>query len=558
MSCYIRRREPPRCQERPSTKPFLAHWGSQGSRPSCLTTDPRRAPSSRRSGAGRTRQGRFITLQTRFCDATVPFRRRRAWALRTPQLAGLSVQDRTAASSSAAVAQSPLRSGRTSRALAVSLSAMEYEEGGRPGTAPPKASSGTQPDSPSHSGQTGCLVGLLGVPLSLFGLCVFTFSMVTYYVRAGEIGVAIGIAGLLLRLAEVRIPAPVWRYGLFILWAFIASFASDYRTVAFDNVVEHLKLLTVMLIVVNSLRTRGQLRFFLLFFLGCFMLFPVRGTIIGGDDVAGRAVWNYIYNNPNDLAALCLITLGIALGFTFSRESPAIVRLGSGLSAVLLLVVMLKTQSRGAFIGLVGGMGPALLWRAMKRPFRVLVVVTALALIIGPQISPSTWARLSGIVKLTDTSTAAEADPEGSAAQRLAIRDVGWTIFLANPVLGAGLGSYPYENARYAPELGMRDAHNTYLELLAEVGLPGCLLWCALIWSVLRLASRSRRSSDNELGTQQAWLECALWGYLVTAMFGDFAKLTFLYLMVGVLWRSAGLLPRAASVDAQNRPLADA
>ena len=405
-----------------------------------------------------------------------------------------------------------------------------------------------------HRGDRGAApaqVWRFGVPsfhwsLSLFGLCLFTFSIVTYYINAGEIGAAIGLAGLLLQLRTLRAPLPVWLYATFILWAFVASFASSYQSIALDEVVEHLKLLAIMLIIVNSLRTQGELRFFLLFFLGCFILFPVRGTFIGGDNLAGRAVWNYIYKNPNDLATLCVLTLGIALGFTFSRESPAIVRLGSGLSAVLLLVVMLRTQSRGAFIGVVVGMGPALFWRAMKRPVRVLIVMTALALIVGPQIPPSVWERLSGIEKLTSTSTIAEADPEGSAAQRFEIKKVALRIFLANPVFGIGLGAYPFENARYAPEIGRKDTHDTYLRLLAEVGLPGCLLWCALIWSVLRFAVRQRKSSEDDFGAQQAWLERGLWGYLVAGMFGSFSKLTFPYLILAVIWCSAALLPARA------------
>jgi O-antigen ligase len=144
---------------------------------------------------------------------------------------------------------------------------------------------------------------------------------------------------------------------------------------------------------------------------------------------------------------------------------------------------------------------------------------------------------------LSSTATLALADPEGSAAQRFEIQKVAWQILVDNPVFGVGLGAYREANAAYAPSLGRRDTHNTYLNVAAEVGLPGFALWCALVWSVLRYAYRHRRlAAAGVLATQQAWIERAFWGYLVAALFGTYAALTFPYLVLAVLWCSASLL----------------
>jgi O-antigen ligase len=394
-------------------------------------------------------------------------------------------------------------------------------------------------------------VSWLGLPrfhwsLTLLGLCIFTFSVVTYRLPAAEVGVAVAAVGLVLQLRQVRVPFPVWIFGAFLLWAFVASLVSPYAEVARAKFLESLKLFLIMLIIVNALRTEGQLRFYLLFVLGCFILFPVRGTLVGGDTVFGRAVWNYIYSNANDLATLCLIALGVALGFLFSKPSHTLMRLGAGISALLLLVVILLTQSRAAFIGLLAGMGPAFLQLGLKQPGRLLFLAGALALVIGFAIPATVWDRLSGIAMLTSPSTIALADPEGSAEQRYAVQKVAWQIFLDNPIFGVGLGAYPYANAVYAPELGFRDTHNTYLNVATEVGLPGFALWCALVLSVLRYAYRRRRlAAPGGLATQQAWIERALWGYLVACMFATYAALTFPYLMLAVLWCSATLLEKS-------------
>jgi O-antigen ligase len=398
-------------------------------------------------------------------------------------------------------------------------------------------------------------VSRLGLPhfkwsLTLLGLCVFTFAVVTYRLPIGEVGVAIAAVGLLLKVSTLRVPFPVWLYGAFMLWAFVSSLASSYTEIALDKVVEHLKLLAILLIAVNALQTEGQLRFYLLFFLGCFLLFPVRGTLLGGETIFGRAVWNYIYSNPNDLAILCLIALGVSLGFLFSRSPWTLVRIVAALSSIVLLVVILLTQSRGAFLGLVVGMGPSLVWSGLKRPGRLLLCAGIMALVIALAVPPTAWERLSGMSNLTSRDTIALADPEGSASERYELQKAGWQIFVDHPMLGVGLGAYPEANAIYVPHLGRKDTHNTYLNLAAEVGLPGLLLWCAFVGSVLRYAYRSRRlGATSPLATLQAWIERALWAYLAAGMFGSYAKLTFPYLLVALLWCSATLLssrsPRA-------------
>jgi O-antigen ligase len=172
------------------------------------------------------------------------------------------------------------------------------------------------------------------------------------------------------------------------------------------------------------------------------------------------------------------------------------------------------------------------------------VAVAAVFVALTPA---SVWERLGGIQKLTSTSTIAQADPEGSAEQRVQILNVAWRIFKDHPVVGVGLGAYPNVNGMYAPELGRRDTHNTYLNLAAEVGVPGLLLWLALIISILKNANRSRKNAvDAELANKQVWIERTLVGFLVASIFGTYSALTILYLMLGSIWCSTTLLAARA------------
>ena len=431
----------------------------------------------------------------------------------------------------------------------------------------PASRRAAQPASASSAPIGRADVTWLGFPrfswsVTLLGLCVFTVGVVTARLPTGDIGIAIAAAGLLLQGGKVRLPAPILLYAAFVLWAFAASLASPYPELAGQQVIERVKLLVIMVVVVNALQTEGQLRFYLLLFLACYMLSPARGALQNyatGYHPFGRAIWSYVYANSNDLATITLLALGIALAIALSGTSRTVVRLGAGLSVIPLLLVILLTQSRGAVIGLVAGMGPTLAALSAKRPLRAILAGGVLALVVALTVPASVWERLSGIAMLTSAETIALADPEGSAEQRFAIQKVALQIVIDNPVFGIGLGAYGLENAKYAPALGRRDTHNTYLNLAAEAGLPGLALWCAFVWSVLRYAFvRRRQAGPGELSTQQAWIERAVWAYLVAGIFGTYAALTFPYLILAVLWCSATLLapsspvlkemPRAAKV----------
>ena len=396
----------------------------------------------------------------------------------------------------------------------------------------------------------------LGLPdfkwtMTLLGLCIYSWAIITFKFPIAQLGIAIGLIGLSKVKGSVQTPKPFWLYLAFLFWALMASFMSPFTEVALDTVVERSKLVIVILIALNSFQEEGQLRFYMIFILGCFILFPARGTFVGGDTVQGRVVWTHIYSNPNDLAALCLLAYGVALAIVFSETSWSPVRLGCAASAAILLVVILRTQSRGVFIGVMIATAPGLIPVLLKQIRLAIGAGIVITLVLSVAIPQKTWDRLSGIKKLTSTEAVENQDDtneaDSSAAQRLEIVRTGWKIFLDNPIFGMGLGAYPLANNMYSPFLGKRDTHNTYVNLAAETGIPGFLIWCCLIWSVLFRAYLARRQAqDGPLKVQNYWVSQALIGYLVSGVFGTYSALSLLYLMLSVLWCSTDLLIAAS------------
>jgi putative inorganic carbon (hco3(-)) transporter len=396
--------------------------------------------------------------------------------------------------------------------------------------------------------------------LSWYGLAIFTFFFVTARLPElfTEFGIYLALLGLVVRPQGLGFPPPLRWALVFLLWAIVTALFAIGPDTAWPAVIERLKALVIFFVVVNVLRTPKQLRFYILLILVAFVIYPARGTLINyvhGETLQGRAIWNKIYSNSNDLAAITLLMLGLALAIATVKTQSVRLRWAAAALVPVTLLIILLTQSRGVFVGLVVGFGPPVLARLMKRPSGAAPVLVVLA-VIAVLVPAASWHRLGGITNLT--KTIAEAHKKGppatsedrldqfaadSARQRFDILKTGLHIAASHPVLGVGIGCYNEANARYAPQLGERDAHNTYVRLAAEMGLPGLLLWLGLVGSVLTQVRRRRAYLEADDRTIQVlWIERAVIGFLVAGFFGSYAGLTMFYLFLGILWAASNVL----------------
>jgi O-antigen ligase len=398
--------------------------------------------------------------------------------------------------------------------------------------------------------------------LSWYGLTIFTFFFVTARLPElfTEFGIYLALLGLMVRPQGVGFPAPVRWAVVCLLWALVTMLFSIAPEVAWPALIERLKALVIFFVVVNTLRTPQQLRFYILLILVAFVIYPARGTLknyVTGNTLFGRAIWNKMYANSNDLGAITLLMLGLALAIATVKTQSTRVRQAATALVPLTLIIILLTQSRGTFLGLLVGFGPPLLARLRKRPSGMAPVLTIFA-VIAVLVPAVSWHRLGTLTKLPSIENTAEAGKDGqqaaqgdryeqlasaSALQRFDILKTGLHIAASHLVLGVGIGCYREANARYAPQLGERDAHNTYVDLAAEMGLPGLVLWLGLVGSVLAQVRRRRaRLQADDRMIQILWIERAVIGFLVAGFFASYAGVTVFYLFLGILWAASNIL----------------
>jgi O-antigen ligase len=408
---------------------------------------------------------------------------------------------------------------------------------------------GTSPQQPSTEQRRPWLLTWSPTFILLLG---YLFTIVTGRLPIGTVTMVLAVASLLAQRGNLRMPRFLWLFVAWSLWALVGYALTFYPDVVGQALIEHGKVLVVAFVVVNALRTRSQIRFFIMFVLVTYILFPARSTVVNylhGYTLFGRAVGPFIYGNPNDLAAHTILLLGpaLALWAAAGRGSPTrLVALGG---AALLTVVIVLTQSRGAFLALGTMALPSTIALVRRRPRAVLGLAACLALAL--YLAPASfWNRMQGLSKGTSAATIGEMDPEGSARQRFEVLKTATRIIRDHPVVGVGFGAYELAQYRYNPSLGYLDTHNTYLNVLAETGVPGLALFLAVVISVLRTVRRARRHASRAFPVEAEmlrWLQYALIAYLIAGVFGSFAKLAFLYVYLALLWSAARLVYTAGA-----------
>ena len=433
---------------------------------------------------------------------------------------------------------------------------------------PPVAQGAVAPGqtiAPEHSAQRWPWKGVQW-NLTYVGFLGYIFAITTYRFQIGDVSIVLALIGLLMMKEPIRVPGLLKGLGVFLLWGIVGYAFSRYPDLVYARLDIMVKLWLIALVAANALRTRAQVRFFLFFWLACFALYPVRGALFNyyvyRETLFGRALWNYIFSNPNDLAAYCILQLSMSLAL-YGMEAKGPVRLGARLGLVVIPLVILLTKSRGAFLGFAGFLLFAL-WGQKRRGRAIGITIAVAAALIF--IAPSgVLDRVFALKNIQDTGDVGAADQEGSAEQRYEIWKVSRLIIRENPIIGVGLGAYPAEHqlaavrAEFKPTArGRRDNHSTYFNVTAETGFIGLFIWVAsYLTAFVGIETTRRKLKKARPASAQALyaLEVGAVGFFVAGIFGSMAHVSFLVLHVITLWSIAELMKRevAASAAARRR-----
>ena len=190
----------------------------------------------------------------------------------------------------------------------------------------------------------------------------------------------------------------------------------------------------------------------------------------------------------NGLAGYINLVVPFCIGFAVRGRDPVLRRLSQWCFA-LASVALLLTQSRGGLLAYAAMLVVSACFFAPNRKSRMRRIAAVLIVcLLAAMVAGLFFERLTEIDDYTTVS-------------RLAIWGGAFTVFARAPMIGAGFGNLRtlLGGLLSLPEGWMGDAHNLYLELLAETGFVGFMAFAFLIMVTMRTALRRYRSSPSDL-----------------------------------------------------------
>lgn len=257
-------------------------------------------------------------------------------------------------------------------------------------------------------------------------------------------------------------------------------------------------------------------------------------------DASGRLA-SLVFYDGNETALLLVCTLPLCIHLFRHARNPFTRALVLSLVA-LFLTTIARSGSRGAFLALIAVAVYLLCtFRSLKVSTRALMVgALGVALMVGAGVRyRETMASMLDL----------KSDYNWSSSEgRLSIWKRGLGYVASSPLTGVGIGAFPVaegtisELARrqeYGKGVKWSTAHNSFLEVLAEVGIPGFIAFVAIFWSAWRHASRLARQAAKlrdkaVMGLADAHA-ASLVGFAVGGFFLSQAYSSYFYFVVGMI-----------------------
>ncbi len=388
-------------------------------------------------------------------------------------------------------------------------------------------------------------------------LCLYT---ALYYIRPFEWSEALQGVPVFLCLGVISILALLvaWMTGRIRLFrhktdvmmiGFVASIAIShighgYLGGAFRSVLNFLPSIVGYFLVAYGIDSRKKIQGFivLLVCLTSFLAYEAhvqstQGMTHGGmqayiqfhSDPDGekigtpRARWFGPFNDPNDLGLALVLPVPFLINRLLNRRLVL-----ASLSLPLLIYGLYLTNSRGAMLSLLASVFTFLILRYRSMKGAALGAILAAVLLV---LGPSRMVQMSG--------------GDASAYGRVEAWHAGFQMFKSSPLFGVGKGMFT--------DFHPITAHNTYLLVLAELGIIGLFFFIGffyynLQWTrlfVLKQPPYNDRITDRDL--LSATMGC-LTGLLVSITFLSRAYFELIYIMVAF----ASVLVTANAGKAEN------
>jgi len=411
----------------------------------------------------------------------------------------------------------------------------------------------------------------------MLGLILFTvLSFLEVLQSGGAASSLMKVAGLLLfgswlaRTATTRTlrdsrsllrctPTVVWSAVALVAWSTISlAWAGDSSSAISDTYRYVLNMLLVP-IVFGTVRTRNHVIWLASAFVFGAVISSLYGFAVPTASTGLQAgQLTGAIGDANEEAAVLVGAIAFAFGLVGVLRTAPLARLLAALGILIALAGAVNTLSRSGLIALAAMMIAGVIAGGRWRRWAALLLILNVVVGIGYYFT------------ITSSSTRARVTSSDTSG-RSTIWTVGWRMFKDHPVIGVGSGNFQSASIHYLQAPGAltrtdlivdtpKVAHNVYLELLADLGIPGLVAFLVLVVGSLAAAWRAAqiflRSGDPDLELMSRCVVLAIVGFMTSNFFlsGEYSKQLWLVLALGPTLLGMAL-KREAQVTAVSEPV---
>jgi O-antigen ligase len=336
-------------------------------------------------------------------------------------------------------------------------------------------------------------------------------------IKASQVKCLLG----LLVLAVISIPFAVWPGGSF-------NFLITYYW-------KTLLLFVLILGLVVSMKDVDRVIWAFLIAIFLLGVFSIASDIQGIAFAKERVYVTETYD-ANDLAMVMIVAFPFAVFWFLNRKG--LIRLICGGLTALIIVTIILTASRGGFVGFLG-VSLAILLRARKilrKAFVPLIIIT----ILGSGVFVF-YAKSSFRERMSTLLTYEQDYNVTAYSGRIEIWKRGLKIMAEHPIFGVGIDGFTTAEGLSHKDVGGKwsTAHNSFIQIGAELGVVGLILFCYIIWTSLKgmrkvLKSVSQEKDAYPILTTLYAIQCSWIGYAVGGFFLSAAHSPLFFLLVGL------------------------
>ena len=291
-----------------------------------------------------------------------------------------------------------------------------------------------------------------------------------------------------------------------------------------------IRAVLIFIVIVNVTRTEKRLNGLLFLSLAVAFVLSIaaindyRTGNFATQGIRIKGLIGGIFGNPNDLAIHLVTMYPLAIAFALGVRRLYI-KVICGISAALFIAAIVATDSRGAFLALVGA-GIFLTWKIGRGRRLGSMIVAGIVTLAFFAMSPASYVdRILSIFGMGS-------DPIGAASGEARKNLLKHSFYTAiRSPFGVGMGNYHIVAAHEAV------SHNSYSQVASELGLIALVVYILFLFTPFKKLRQVEREALGNAAAKRFYylsigLQASIVAYIIGSFFGSIAYQWYVYYLV--------------------------